>query len=313
MNRQWFGWIVEVYYVTIKRMRLNMHFDADRAMKTIEEICRVSEFVDPADPGWSNSWKMERYLRRGKRRLAVVSQQFEQLGYRTITQEFDFGGLNATNALFAQGEISDGVILFAAHHDYCAGLGAVDNASALSIMLELARCLEEKELGVMFASFDLEEVDLSGSRHFVASSAAKEFRALTGVIALECIGSGRDVVICKQVAGAKSDPVLIESLLRAGRKLRHRILLESFDWFNADHVPFAELGISTAEVCSYNSENYKGRPAPNVNIAHSNLDVPENVRPDTLKIVGEVLLQFLNDLSRAGEDYTKRYRANNLI
>ena len=277
-------------------MRINMYFNADRVMKTIEEICHVSEFVDPVDPGWSNFWKMERYLRRGKRRLAIVSQRFQQLGYRTITQEFDFRGLTATNALFVRGEISDGVILFAAHHDYCAGLGAVDNAAPLSIMLELARCLEERELGVVFASFDLEEVGLCGSRHFVASSAAKELRALTGVIALECIGSGRDVVICKEVVGAKSDPVLVESLLCAGRKLGHRILLESFDWFNADHVPFSELGISTAEVCSFNSENYKGGPAPNVNVAHSNLDVPESVRPDTLKIVGEVLLQFLNDL-----------------
>jgi len=120
-----------------------MYFNADRVMKTIEEICHVSEFVDPVDPGWSNFWKMERYLRRGKRRLAIVSQRFQQLGYRTITQEFDFRGLTATNALFVRGEISDGVILFAAHHDYCAGLGAVDNAAPLSIMLELARCLEE--------------------------------------------------------------------------------------------------------------------------------------------------------------------------
>lgn len=276
-------------------MRFNIHFDADRVMKTIEEICRVSEFVDPVDPGWSNSWKMERYLCRGKRRLVVVSKQFEQLGYRTIIQEFDFGGLTATNALFIRGEISDGVILFAAHHDYCAGLGAVDNASALAIMLELARCLEERELGVVFASFDLEELDLNGSRHFVASSVAKELRALSGVIALECLGSGRDVVICKEVAGAKSDPLLIESLLRAGRKLGYRILSESFNWFNADHVPFAERGIRTAEVCSFNSENYKGRPAPNINVAHSSFDMPENVRPDTLKVVGEVLLQFLND------------------
>jgi Zn-dependent M28 family amino/carboxypeptidase len=213
-----------------------------------------------------------------------------------ITQEFNFRALTATNALFFRREISNGVILFAAHHDYCAGLGAVDNATALSIMLELAHCLEERESGVVFASFDLEELGLCGSRYFVESSAAKELEALKGVIALECIGGGTDVVICKEVAGAKSAPVLVESLLRAGRKLGHRILLEGFNWLNADHVPFAERGIRTVEVCSISSENYKGHFDSNVNVAHSIFDLPENVRPDTLQIAGEVLLQFLNDL-----------------
>lgn len=273
-----------------------MRFDADRVMKTIEDICRVSELADPADPGWYNSRKMERYLSRGKRRLNVVSQRFQGVGYGMITQEFGFRGLTATNALFARKKISDGVILFVAHHDYCAGLGAVDNAASLSIMLELAHSIDERELGVVFASFDLEEVGLCGSRYFVRSSAAQELGALIGVIALECIGSGRDVVICKEVVGAKSDPVLVESLLRAGRKLGHRILLESFDWFNADHVPFAEQGIRTVEVCSFNSENYKGYPTLDVNVAHSSFDMPENIRLDTLKVAGDVLLQFLKDL-----------------
>lgn len=276
-------------------MLLDKHFDSERVMKTIEEICGVSEFVDPDTGGSPGASEMERYLYRGKRRLTVVSKQFEQLGYRTITQEFNFRGLVATNALFARGEISDGVILLTAHHDYCAGLGAEDNATALAMMLELSHCLGEKESLIMFASFDLEELGLLGSRHFVASPSGKQLRALTGVIALECLGSGKDVVICKTVDGAKSDPVLVSKLQSSARKLGHRVVLESFDWFNSDHVPFAERGIRTAEVCSFNSENYKGGPAPNVNVAHSSLDMPENIRPSTLQVIGEILLQFAHD------------------
>lgn len=100
------------------------------------------------------------------------------------------------------------------------------------------------------------------------------------------------MVICQAVLGAKSDPVLVAKLQGAARKLGHRVVLGSFDWFNSDHVPFAERGVRTVEVCSFNSENYKDGQAPNVNVAHSSLDVPDSVRPSTLKVVGEVLLQI---------------------
>lgn len=267
-------------------------FDAKRVVKTIGEICKVSEFVDPDTLSSSSAWKMERYLYRGKRRLTMVSKQFEQLGYRTITQEFEFRGLIATNTLFVRGEISDGTILIAAHHDYCAGLGAEDNATGLAMMLELSRCLQKQGSRIMFASFDLEELELLGSRHFVASALGKKLGSLKEVIALECLGSGKDAVICREVFGAKSDPVLVSKLQSSARNLGHRVVLESFGWFNSDHVPFAKQGIRTVEVCSFNSENYKGGPAPNVNVAHSSLDVPKNIRPSTLQMIGEILLKF---------------------
>lgn len=276
-------------------MLLDKHFDSQRVIKIIEEICKVSKFVDPDTGGLHGASELDRYLYRGKRRLTVVSKQFEQLGYRTIIQKFKFRGLVAANALFVRGQISDSVVLLTAHHDYCAGLGAEDNATGLAMILELARCLGEKGSLIMFASFDLEELGLLGSRHFVASPFGKQLRALTGVIALECLGSGKDVVICRAVAGAESDPVLVSKLQSSAKKFGHRIALESFDWFSSDHVPFAERGIKTVEVSSFNSENYKGGLAPNVNVAHSSLDVPKNIRPSTLQVIGEILLQFVYD------------------
>lgn len=278
-------------------MLVNKNFDVDRVVETIEEICAVSEFIDPYRTGLSSARDIERYLRLSKRRLNVVSEQFERLGYRTIRQEFDFGGLTATNGLFVRGAISDGKLLFVGHHDYRAGVGAEDNATALATMLEVSRSLEGKESRIIFASFDLEELGLLGSYAFVGDS-GKLLQRLSGVIGLECLGSGKDVVICREVVGAKSDSALVSALERAAEKLGHPIFVESFDWFNSDHVPFAERGVRTVEVCSLNSENYKGGPAPNVNVAHSSLDVPDNVRPSTLKVIGEVLLQFVEDFWR---------------
>lgn len=276
-------------------MLVETRFDHKRVMGTINKICEVSEYVIPHVPNLFNTRELKQYIKRGHRRLAVVSKQFEQVGYKVITQEFDFGGLAATNTLFVRGKITDGIILFTAHHDYIAGLGAEDNATALAIMIELSRCLDEKETRVIFASFDLEELGLIGSRHFVGSPFGKQLQPLSTVVALECLGSGRDVVICDEVIGAKSDPFLVSSLCLSARNLGHPIVSESFNWFNSDHVPFAERGIKTVEVCSFNSENYKGRSSPDVNVAHSSLDVTENILPSTLKVVGEVLLQFMDD------------------
>ena len=270
-------------------------FDAERVMQTVEKICSVSEFVDPYSPTSSSTSAIRRYIHRSKRRLNEVSKQFKQLGYNAMTQEFKFRGSIATNALFARGGISDGMILFVAHHDYCAGLGAEDNATGLAMMLELARCLGQKGSRIIFASFDLEELELLGSRHFVTTPLGKQLQELSGVIALECLGSGKDVVICQAVDGAKSNPVLVSKLKLAAKKLDHPIFVESFGWFNSDHVTFAKRGIKTVELCSYNSENYQGTSAPDVNVAHSSLDIPKNIHPSTPQVIGGILLQFVDD------------------
>lgn len=276
-------------------MLINKQFYAERVMKTIHKICVVSEFMDPIAPDKLSNSEIKRYLLYSKRRLSVVSKEFKQLGYKTITQKFKFNGKIATNALFYRGNISDGIVLFVAHHDYRAGLGAEDNGSALAMMLELTHCLRKSESRIMFASFDLEELGLLGSRHFVATISDRKLQKLSGVIALECLGSGKDVVICQAVSGAISDPKLVSDLQRAASKSGHRIVTESFDWFSADHVSFAKRGIKTVEISSFNLKNYRDGPAPDVNVAHSNLDVPKNILPSTIKACGEILLQFLKD------------------
>lgn len=275
-------------------MLTKKRFDAERVVQTIREICTVSEFVDSDTPAVSNSSEIKQYLARGKRRLTFLSKQFEHIGYKAITSEFLYQGLRATNALFTRRQISNEGVLFVAHHDYRAGLGAEDNGTGLAMMLELGRCLSETS-HTIFASFDLEELGLLGSRHFVNNLSKKELRKFLGVVALECLGSGKDAVICRAVDGAKSDLTLVSKLKHAAMKLDHPIRQESFGWFNSDHVPFAERGIRTVEVCSFNSKNYKGDSSPNVNVAHSNLDVPKNIRPSTLQVIGEILLQFANN------------------
>jgi aminopeptidase S len=268
-------------------------FDSGRAMDAIHEICGVSEFIESAAAVPKTADGVEHYLWLAHRRLAVVVRRFADLGYETVIQGFDFRGQTAMNAVFSRGKHSDQTLLFVGHHDYCAGVGAEDDGTALAVMLELARCVSEEKSHVAFASFDLEEAGLVGSRHFVDTMSAGDLDRLSGVIALECLGSGRDVVICERVSGATSNPTLVSSLNQAATEIGREVLVEGFDWFNADHVSFAERGVRTAEVCSYNARNYKGGPSPDVNVAHSALDMPHSILPATLTAVGDVLLQFL--------------------
>jgi uncharacterized protein with GYD domain len=272
---------------------LRATFDGAKAMDAMRQICEVSEFIDPETPLPESAEEVGRYLSLSHRRLDVVAAKFANLGYEAAIQTFDFRGHQALNAVFSRGKGIGQTLLIVGHHDYCAGLGAEDDATALAVMLELARCLDDEKSRIAFASFDLEEVGLIGSRHYARAMSAKDVDRLAGVIALECVGSGQDVVICDSISGAVSDPFLVSSLHQAATDTSQDAFIEGFDWFSADHVAFAERGVSAAEVCSYNAGKYTGGPSPDVNVAHSALDMPHSIRTATLTAVGQMLQQFV--------------------
>ncbi len=271
-----------------------MRFDVSRVLTTIDEICENSTFLDPYDPDPADPLTTRRQVDLSRRRIAVVLDQFHKLGYEVYRQNFMVNGVRATNVLFSQGGINNGSLLLAAHHDYCAGLGAEDNATGLAMIVELARCIKANT-HIVFASFDLEEMGLLGSRNYV-KSCNNQIENISAVIALDCLGSGSDLAICSEVVGAKSDPMLVSGILSSGRDLGYKPYVETFDWLNADQVPFAEKGIKTAQLFSYNLRNYEGKSSPRANVAHSELDIPKSIKPRSLGIVGDVLIKFIDDL-----------------
>ncbi len=89
--------------------------------------------------------------------------------------------------------------LLGAHYDSVAGtVGADDNASAIAVQLETARCLkalseyQELDLAIKFVSFALEEPPVYGTRHMgsrvYADKARKEKEKIDGMICLEMVG-----------------------------------------------------------------------------------------------------------------------------
>jgi aminopeptidase YwaD len=124
-----------------------------------------------------------------------LTEQFKVLGLDVATHPFKALGGTYHNVIGARSAAhpspeGDVPLIVAAHYDTVRGSpGADDNASALAVMLETARCLRDVPLSreVRFIAFCLEEEDLLGSLAY-ASWLRESDQRIGGAIVLECVG-----------------------------------------------------------------------------------------------------------------------------
>jgi len=124
-----------------------------------------------------------------------LAEQFRLLGLDVSAHPFKALGDTYRNviATFPASQGDAAPLLIAAHYDTVLGSpGADDNASALAVMLEAARCLREVTLSreVRFIAFCLEEENLLGSLAY-ASWLRESKQEISGAIVLECVGYAR--------------------------------------------------------------------------------------------------------------------------
>jgi hypothetical protein len=288
-------------------------FDAQRALRSLRQICRVSHFMPAGiNPYELRGAELERYLAVSRARADVVTGLFRRLGYTVSRTPVNYQGRKGVNLFAYQGRKNvPQRLLFIAHHDYCAGVGAEDNATALAVMLELARVFCGNT-SIAFASFELEEPGLVGSHQFVEELAQQGRLNFDAVIDLECLGSGTDIVICAEVAQAKSDPQLVAKMQAAAADVGHNLPARSYDYFWADHVPFAKRGMKTVELGSINDScrlnaherqheflrAAQGKRRRDGSVAHTNFDVPESISAANLQKVGDLLTRFIESNDR---------------
>ncbi|MEK7337510.1 MAG: M20/M25/M40 family metallo-hydrolase, partial [Nitrospirota bacterium] len=122
-----------------------------------------------------------------------LSQQFTRLGLEVSTHRFKAWEQTYDNVIGtkpAKNGTATAPLILAAHYDTVEGSpGADDNASGLTVLLEVARRLKQTALTrpVQFIAFCLEEEDLLGSRAYVAHLTETD-QSLYGAIVLECVG-----------------------------------------------------------------------------------------------------------------------------
>ncbi len=129
---------------------------------------------------------------------AYLSQQFTNSGLHLATHQFEAWGQTYDNVIGtkpAENGADIPPLILAAHYDTVEGSpGADDNASALTVLLEVAGRLQPTALArpVRFIAFCLEEEDLLGSRAYVAHL-RESGQAVYGAIVLECVGYASDL------------------------------------------------------------------------------------------------------------------------
>lgn len=188
------------------------------------------------------------------------------------------------------------VILVGGHYDTkffpnFTFVGANDGGSSSGLLLELAKVLARRprEFTYWIVFFDGEEArrdwsatdGIYGSRHLVASvqrdGRLGQFRA---VIVVDMIGD-RQLDIRRDPS---STPWLTDLLWGSARRLGHRAhFLDETLTVEDDHVPFLKAGIPSTLLIDFAYDPYWHTPE----------DTLDKLSPQSLQVVGEVLLDAL--------------------
>lgn len=121
-----------------------------------------------------------------------IYNEFSKAGLRVWEESFQWEGEKYHNIVAEKRglESPDRIFILGAHYDTVPGSpGADDNASAVAILLEVARNIQKVNLGstIRLIAFSLEEYGFIGSTYY-AERARREGEKVTGMISLEMVG-----------------------------------------------------------------------------------------------------------------------------
>ena len=239
----------------------------------------------------------ERSVLRGDgldRAKEYVRGAFEAAGLTVNEQAYEYDGRRVAN-LIADPPGADPnatPYIIGAHYDSVIGTpGADDNASAVAVMLELARRTTAKppRAPLRFVAFTLEEPPTHATRHQGSRVFVKRLREaggrVAGAIILEMVGlttRKQDYPVFLQwagypdagkfigVVGNRASKPLGERVLRGMRKNSALPVESLFIWFNgwilgdtrlSDHAPFWDKGIPAlmiTDTAYFRNPNYHG-------------------------------------------------------
>lgn len=165
--------------------------------------------------------------------------------------------------------------------------GANDGASGVAVLLELGRVLpKELDKQIWLVFFDLEDngnIDgwdwILGSQAFVGSLEEKPDVA----VILDMIGD-KDLNIYKE---RNSNPTLSDAIWANASALGYsQQFIKSYKFrMIDDHIPFLQAGIPAVEIIDFDYPYW-----------HTTQDTADKVSPNSLKIVGDTLLSWINNM-----------------
>jgi Zn-dependent M28 family amino/carboxypeptidase len=258
-------------------------FDGQRALRHVERLVAIGP--RPAgSPG-------------AERARSYIVAELKRAGVETRVEPFDaatpHGRLKMANVIgVVPGSTAD-VIMLAGHYDTkwfreFRFVGANDGGSSTGLLIELARVLRTRRRAFTYwmVFFDGEEAreswtptdSLYGSRH-LAAELARTGHLPRAMILADMIGD-RDLDVRREAA---STAWLTDLVWDAARRLRYdaHFLPEALS-VEDDHVPFLRSGVPATLLIDFNYPPW-----------HTAGDTVDKLSADSLRIVGEVLLDAL--------------------
>jgi len=197
-----------------------------------------------------------------------------------------------------------GIVLVAGHYDTArlpgvAFIGANDGGSSAAELLELARVLRKRSHSLTYwlVFFDGEEAiehwsatdSLYGSRHFVETLRARgKLSEVRAALLLDMV-AGRDPQFRSE---GNSTPWLREIVFSSAHRLDYRDAFPSGRALPVgdDHVPFLAAGVPAVDIIDF---------APFLRgYHHTAQDTIDRCSPDTMGMVGRIVLATLAQLDR---------------
>ena len=285
-----------LFFTGCSKKEINVpNFDQKNAITILKELVAFG----PRSSGTSANLKQAEFIAATAEKYgaAVIRQKFEQ---QTELGKLKFFNIEAT----IKGQRDDFVII-GSHFDtkkLSPGIkfeGANDGASSTATLLEMIRSIKKAgakpEYTLKFVFFDGEECiseyskndGLFGSKYYVRQlQEQKLIEKCRAVIVLDMIGD-KDLKI---TLPADSNKNLRKMLLAAAKRTGNE---QYFSDFHSpmldDHTPFQRLGIPAIDIIDFEF-------GPGNSFWHTSEDNLQNISADSLKIVGQTVLNMLFSL-----------------
>ena len=193
-------------------------------------------------------------------------------------------------------QLKDEVIIIGAHLDHmgkCYDIipGANDNASAVAVMMGVAKALADNNIktrrSIMFLSFGSEEQALVGSKTYTEFPIFSLDKSV--LINMDGVGIGDKI----SVSAGQDFPLLLEPFNSANEKYVHRIMsANSFSNLGRprlDAAIFLKAGVPSLSFSTYGSQNYYHIPEDNIDI----------IKPEIMEDLAQIMLAAVIELANS--------------
>jgi Zn-dependent M28 family amino/carboxypeptidase len=271
-------------------------FDGARAFSDLKHLVSYG----PRPAGSAPLGEARRWI------IAQLKATGAEVDEDSFTASTPAGAIPMTNLIAKFPGAQSKVVMVTGHYDTklftrFRFVGANDGASSAALLLELARELQGRKHALTYwlVFFDGEEAvreqwadddNTYGSRHLVQKLTADgDLGRIKAMILVDMIGDA-NLDIHRE---ANSAPWLQDIIFTEARRLGYaKNFLDSPIPVDDDHTPFVNAGVAAVDLIDFDY-------GPSNSYWHSEKDTVDHCSPQSLTIVGRVVLTTLDDLEKS--------------